>query len=138
MTLSSSNVELNWSVAGEKDATRSDREVIVWEILGQGPLGGVSKDTTGWDISGWSTVGKSGEAREAAEKKRAEARDVYLRVANRTPLLDDDSTVEEVDTAAAELREAMMGTLDELAKKRDGAQGQSAGGRKTSSSYGES
>jgi hypothetical protein len=119
LTLSSPNVELNWSIAEDKDATRSDHEVIVWEILGQGAVvGGISKDTTGWDISGWMTTGKLGEAREVAERKRAEAREVYLRTANWTPLLNDESTVEEVDTAAARLKEAMTGTLDELAKKK--------------------
>jgi hypothetical protein len=87
LTLSSPNVELNWSIAEDKDATGSDHEVIVWEILRQKSVGGVSKDTTGWDISGWMTAGKSGEAREAAERKRAEAREVYLLAANRTPLL---------------------------------------------------
>jgi uncharacterized protein YeeX (DUF496 family) len=79
---------------------------------------GVSTETTGWDISRWITAGKSGEAWEIAERKRAEAREVYLLVANRTPLLDKDSTVEEVDTIAAGLKEAMTGTLDELANKK--------------------
>jgi len=36
----------------DKDTSGSDHEVIVWEVLGQGAVGGVSKDTTGWDISG--------------------------------------------------------------------------------------
>jgi hypothetical protein len=52
LTLSSPNVELNWSIAEDKDATGSDHEVIIWEIVGQKAVGGVSKDTTGWDISG--------------------------------------------------------------------------------------
>jgi hypothetical protein len=47
LTLSSPNVELNWSIAEYKEATGSDLEVIIWEILGQGAVGGVSKDTTG-------------------------------------------------------------------------------------------
>jgi len=47
LILSSPNVELNWSIAGEKDTTGSDHKVIVWEVLGQGAAGGVSKDTTG-------------------------------------------------------------------------------------------
>jgi hypothetical protein len=52
LTLSSPNVELNWSIAKYRDTTGSDHEVIVWEILEQGlAAGGVSKDTTGWDIS---------------------------------------------------------------------------------------
>jgi hypothetical protein len=81
-------------------------------------VGEVSKDTTGWDISGWMTAGKSGEAREVAERKRAEAREVYLRAVNRNPLLNDQSTAEEVNIAAAVLKETMTGTLDELAKKK--------------------
>jgi hypothetical protein len=46
-TLSSPNMELSWSIAGDKDATGSDHDVIVWEIFGYGVVGGVSKDTTG-------------------------------------------------------------------------------------------
>jgi len=118
LTLSSPNVELNWSIAGEKDTIGSDYEVIVREVLGQGAVGGVSKDTTGWDISRWTTRGKTGEAREAAERKRAEVREVYLRAASRIPYLNKDSTVEEVDKAAAGLKEAMIGTLDQLARKK--------------------
>jgi len=87
-------------------------------VLRQGAVGGVSKDTTGWDIRGWTTGGKTGEAREAAERKRAEAREVYLRAASQTPLLNEDSTVEEVDKAAVGLKEAMIGTLDRLARKK--------------------
>jgi len=52
-----------------------------------------------------------------AEKKRVEVREVYLWAASRTPLLNEESTAEEVDAAAAGLREAMTGMLDELAKK---------------------
>jgi hypothetical protein len=81
-------------------------------------VGGVSTETTGWDISGWTTAGKFGEARKTPERKRAEAREAYLRAANRTPLFDEDSRVGEVDTVAAGLEEAMMGALDELAKKK--------------------
>jgi hypothetical protein len=81
-------------------------------------VGGISKDTTGWDISGWMIAGKSGEAREVAERKRAEAREVCLRAANRTPLLTEESSVEEVDAAATGVKEAITGTLDELAKKK--------------------
>ena len=72
----------------------------------------------GWDISGWTTAGKSGEVREVVERKKVETRVVYLQAANRTPLLNDDSTVEEVDMVAAGLKEAMTETLDELAKKK--------------------
>jgi hypothetical protein len=61
---------------------------------------------------------KSGNAREAAERKRAEAGEVNLRAANRTPILGEDSTTEDVDVAAADLEQAMTGTLDELAKKK--------------------
>jgi hypothetical protein len=52
LTLSSPNLELNWSIATDKEATGSDYEVIVWKILGQKVVGEVSKYTTGWDISG--------------------------------------------------------------------------------------
>jgi hypothetical protein len=117
LTLSSPNIEPNWSIAAGKDATGSDHEVIVWEILGQVPMGGISKDTTGWDISGWMIPGKSGEAQEVAERKKAEAREEYLQEANRTPLLDEYSTVQEVDAVAAGLKEAMTETLAELPKK---------------------
>jgi hypothetical protein len=34
LTLSSPNVELNWSITEDKQATGSDHKVIVWEILG--------------------------------------------------------------------------------------------------------
>ena len=34
LTLSLPNVELNWRIAGEKDTTGSDHEVLVWEVLG--------------------------------------------------------------------------------------------------------
>jgi hypothetical protein len=127
LTLSSPNMELNRSIAGDEDATGSDHEVIVWEILGQTAVGGVSKDTAGWDISSWMVAGKSGKAREVAERMRAEAREDYLWAANRIPPPNDESTGEEVDTAAVALKDAMAGTLDELAKRR-------AGGRKISSS----
>jgi hypothetical protein len=72
----------------------------------------------GWDISGRMTAGKTGEAREVAERKRAEVREVYLRAANRIPRFDNDSSGEEVDTAAVGLKEATAGTLDELAKRK--------------------
>jgi len=104
LTLTSLNLDLNWGIAADKDTTGSDHEVIVWEVLGQGALGGVSNDTTGWDISGCMTAGKSGDLLKAAEKKSGEARVAYLRAANRTPLLDEDDTVEEVDVAAVSVR----------------------------------
>jgi hypothetical protein len=34
LTLSSPNIELNWSTAAEEDATGSDHEVIAWKVLG--------------------------------------------------------------------------------------------------------
>jgi hypothetical protein len=52
LTLSSPNLELNWSIAEEKDATVSDHEVLVWEALGERAVGGARKDTTGWDDGG--------------------------------------------------------------------------------------
>jgi len=48
----SPNIELNWSIA-EEDATGSDHEVMVWEVLGGQPASReASKETTGWDIRG--------------------------------------------------------------------------------------
>jgi len=53
LTLSSPNVELNWSLLGEK-ATRSDHELITWEVQGTpDPRADTRTETTGWDISGW-------------------------------------------------------------------------------------
>jgi len=54
-------------------------------------------------------AGKDSEEKKVAEKKRVEARQVYLWAASRTPLLNKESTAEEVDAAAAGLREAMTG-----------------------------
>jgi hypothetical protein len=120
LTLSSPNIELNCSIAEDKDASGSDHAVIVWEILGQEAIvpEGVSKDTTGWDISGWITAGKTGEARELAQRKRAEARELSLQAASRTSLLGENSSVEEVDIAAVGLKKAMTGMLVELANKK--------------------
>lgn len=80
LSLSSVNVELNWTIADEEDATSSDHEVIVWEVLG-GRLtsGEASSTTTGGDICGWDPKEKSGRGREAAEEERAAAQDYYLR-----------------------------------------------------------
>ena len=53
LALSSPNIELNWSIA-EEDATGSEHEVMVWEVLGDQPASRkTSKETTGWDIRGW-------------------------------------------------------------------------------------
>lgn len=123
LTLSSPNIELNWSIAGEKEATGSDHEVIQWEVIENTVgRGGTNQETTGWDISGWSAVGKTGEAKEATEQKRTAARECFLRAANRVPSpesrSDDASTATQVDGVAESLREAMTGTLDEHTMKK--------------------
>ena len=59
----------------------------------------------------WRSAGGSGE-------KEGRSEEVYLRAASQTPLLNEDSTVEEVDKAAVGLKEAMIGTLDRLARKK--------------------
>jgi len=52
LTLSSPNVELNWSLLGE-EATGLDHKLIVWEVQGTpNPRADTSTETTGWDISG--------------------------------------------------------------------------------------
>jgi len=119
LTLSSPNVELNWSIGGEDSATGSDHVVIIWGMLGERHTSGEPSDiTTGWDISGWKPVSKAGDVREAAEQKNAAARECYLRAVNRTAKLNDDGTTEQVEGAAAPLRESMSRTLDEFVKKK--------------------
>jgi len=52
LTFSSPGVELNWSI-DSKEATGSDHEVTMWEILGATPNSrDSSKEVMGWDISG--------------------------------------------------------------------------------------
>jgi len=75
-------------------------------------------EVTGWDIRGWDPRGKEGKDREAVVEKRTKAQRSYRDAINRTPALTDESTADEVDTAAAALREAMTATLDRFAKKK--------------------
>jgi len=50
---------VTWSIAKEEEATGSDHEVIVWEVLGGKSDGReTSMVTTGWDIRGWNPTGK--------------------------------------------------------------------------------
>jgi len=77
-----------------------------------------SKETTGWDISGWNSSGKSEEEQEAAQEKRAAAQHCFLRAVGKTTVLDDTSLEEQVEAAAVMLREAMVETLDEHARRK--------------------
>ena len=92
LTLTPPGLELNWSIDSE-EATGSDHEVIVWEILGGIPGSrGRCKETTGWDISGWDCTGKSDEEQKAAQEKKAAAQQCFLRAGNKTAALDDTSS----------------------------------------------
>jgi len=119
LTLSSPNIELNWCLLRE-DATGSNHELIVWEVLdtpGQGV--DTSTEVTGWDISGWDPTKESKEEdKKKAGERRERARRCYLAGVGRTPILTDDSTKEEVTEAAGLLREAMTVTLDNHARKK--------------------
>jgi len=118
LTLSSAGIELNWSVA-TGHATGSDHELLQWEVLGAPcPADAGSTETTGWDISGWDPRGKEEEEANAAVAKRAQAEEGYRRGVRASAILADDSTVEEVDAAAATLRAAMVGTLDQHARAK--------------------
>ena len=76
LTLSSPNMELNWCLLGE-EATGSDHELIVWEVLGTPSMStNTSTEITGWDISGWdSTKEEDEEGRRKAEERRQKARE---------------------------------------------------------------
>jgi len=79
LTLSSPGDKLNWSIDSE-EATGSDHEVIMWEILGGTPNSrDSSKEVTGWDIRVWSGAGKSEEEQKAAREKEVAAQQCYLR-----------------------------------------------------------
>jgi len=96
LTLSSPGVELNWSIHSE-EATSSDHEVIMWEILGATPnIRDSSKEVTGWDISGWSGAGRSEEEQKAAREKEVAAQQCYLRSGKETAALNDTSSAEQV------------------------------------------
>ena len=119
LTLSSANVELNWSLLGE-EATGSDHELIAWEVQDtRNSRADTSTETTGWDISGWDpTMESEEEDKMKAEERRRKARECYLEGVGRTPILSDDSTKEQVVEAAGSLREAMTVTLDAHARKK--------------------
>jgi len=63
-------------------------------------------------------MGKEKEEANAAEAKWAQAQECYRRGIWRSLILTDASTVEEVDGAALALREAMVGNLDQHARKK--------------------
>jgi len=117
LTLSSPKVALNWSMG---PATGSEHELLQWEVLGAASLGdATSTATTGWDIRGWDPKGKEDkEEANAAAAKLAQAQECYRRGEGASVVLADDSTVEEVDMAAATLREAMVGTLEQHARAK--------------------
>ena len=101
LTLSSPAVELNWCIVSGH-ASGSDHEILQWEILGNASLeDATSSATTGWDVSGWDPRGKEEEEAEAAKGKRTQAQECYRRGVRDSPVLDDGSTAEEVDIAAA-------------------------------------
>ena len=117
MTLSSPEVELNWSMG---PVTGSDHEHLQWEVLGAARHGvATSTETTGWDISKWEPRGKEEEEEaNTVAAKRAQAQERYSRGVSASLILSDSCTGEEVDDAAAALREAMVGTLDQHARKK--------------------
>ena len=56
---------------------------------------------------------------EKAEEMRTRARECYVEMEGQTPILSDDSTIDEVVTVAGALREVMTITLDKhVCKKR--------------------
>jgi len=119
LTLSSPNMELNWCLLDE-EATEPDHEVIMWEVLGNPHLkSDMSTETTGWDISGWDpTKENEEEEKKKAEERKAKARECYMGMVGRTPILSDDSTTDDMVKEAGALREAMTMTLDEHARKK--------------------
>jgi len=135
LTLSSPNMELNWYLLDE-EATRSDHEVIMWEVLGNPHLKpNMSTEMTGWNISGWDpTKENEEEEKKKAEERKAKARECYMGMVGWTPILSDDSTTDDVVKEAGALRETMTVTLDEHARKKRGAHGQNHGGMQTSGS----
>jgi len=116
LTLSAPKVEFNWSIG---PATGSDHELLQWKVLGAPRLvDATSTATTGWDISGWDPRGKEKEEANAAAAKQAQVQEWYCKGIWESTVLTDISTVEEVDTAAAAPREAMVGTLDQHVRKK--------------------
>jgi len=118
LTLTSASIELNWCI-DSKEATGSDHEVIVWEVLGGIPGSrDTSKEVTGWDISGWDSTGKSEEEQTAIREKKAATQQCFLRAGGKTGVLDDTSSAAQVEEAAVALQEAMVGTLNSHARRK--------------------
>jgi hypothetical protein len=91
----------------------------IWEVLENQPgVAETSKGTTGWHISGGKTAAETGEAREAAERKRTASPEGYLWAANLNRRVDDTSSAEQVDEASTGLRDAMTGMQDILGKRK--------------------
>jgi len=116
LTLSTPAITLNWSLL-EGEASGSDHEVILWEIIEGGEKGGQSRVVTGWDIAGWSNKGKAEEDRKEAEKKAEQARTTFAQL-TRHILINDESTEGEIEEVAIALRSAMTETLERHAKQR--------------------
>jgi len=116
LTLSTAAISLNWSLV-DGEATGSDHEVLLWELLGGGE-GEPSKVITAWDVSGWVTKGKTGEEQKKAEEKAEEAREMFTHLLGQEEGLNDESTATQVDQAALTLRRAMTETLDRHGKLR--------------------
>ena len=118
-TQASPGAELAWRICRDQ-ATVSNYKLIRWEVLPPPPPPHQGMDmcmaTTRWDISGWDPEGKEGEKREAAVGKSAQAQECFQRGCRDSPTLDSDSAQDEVDRAAAMLREAMVGTVDDHAR----------------------
>ena len=119
LTLSLLNGELNWYLLG-KEATGSNHEVIVWEVLGNPhPMADTSTEMTGWDISGWDPTKESKEEeKKMAAERRAKARECYVGMVGQIPILSDDSATEDMVKVAGALRETMTLTLDEHVRKK--------------------
>ena len=66
---------------------------------------------TGYDISGWKGTGKSKEEQKSMQWKKVVFQQCFLRVGNKTAVLDATSMFEQVEEAAGVLWEAMVGAL---------------------------
>ena len=117
LTLSTGNIELNWFITGGGYTPHgSDHAVIGWEILGLGNVATL-ETVTGWDASGWSTVGAQGkEEKEKREKTREEARATWEANIERSQA--ELGSKAGIDQEAAHIRASMEDTLNRHAKKR--------------------
>jgi len=116
LTLSTPAMSLNWSLL-EGEATGSDHEVILWEIIEEGEKAERSTAVTGWDISSWSTRGKPEKERKEVERKAEQARATFNQL-TRHISLNDESTEDKIEESAIALRTAMTETLEWHAKQR--------------------